>query len=94
MLWNPDMNFPNVERAEQLMAKEAKKASNPFAAVAKRKEEEITHQQSAKDDATITVMWNPVIPESSVPLADSSASMAAKGSSMGRALHQAQMLLL
>ncbi len=31
MLWNPNLNFPHVKRAEQLKAKEAKKASNPFA---------------------------------------------------------------
>jgi hypothetical protein len=35
MLWNPDMNFPDVEQTEQLKSKEAKKASNPFAALAK-----------------------------------------------------------
>ncbi len=49
MQWNPDINFSNVERAEQLMAKEARKASNPFAAVAtskrKKKEKSISNQQ-------------------------------------------------
>jgi hypothetical protein len=37
---NPDMKLPDVERAEQLKAKEANTASNPFAAVAKRKKKE------------------------------------------------------
>ncbi len=36
MLWNPDMKLPDVERDEQLKAKETNKALNPFAAVAKR----------------------------------------------------------
>jgi hypothetical protein len=31
MLWNLDMKLPDGERAEQLKAKETKKASNPFA---------------------------------------------------------------
>jgi hypothetical protein len=37
MLWNPKLNFPDVERAAQLKAKEVKKASTPFDAVNKRK---------------------------------------------------------
>jgi hypothetical protein len=44
MLWNPDMKLPDVERAEQLKARETKKASNPFAAVAKRNKKEKTDQ--------------------------------------------------
>jgi hypothetical protein len=43
MLWIPDMKLPDVEWAEQLKAKEAMTASNPFVAVAKRKKEKI-HQ--------------------------------------------------
>ncbi len=68
------MNFPDVELAEQLKAKEAKKASNPFAAVARRKKKGKIDQQWTKDDDT--VMWNPLIQECSVPLIDSGASMA------------------
>jgi hypothetical protein len=37
MLWNRKLNFPDVERAAQLKAKEVKKASTPFDAVNKRK---------------------------------------------------------
>ncbi len=71
------MNFPDVERAEQRRkAKEAKKAANPFAAVAKRKKKEKIDQPLAKDDPK--VIWNPVIPEYSLPLADSCAGIAAK----------------
>jgi hypothetical protein len=46
MLWNADLIVPNVERAQQLKAKEAKQASNPFAAVVKRtqKNEKINQQ--------------------------------------------------
>jgi hypothetical protein len=38
MLWNPEMTFPDVERAHLrlLKAKQTKKASNPFDAVATR----------------------------------------------------------
>ncbi len=95
MMLNPDMNFPrkfpDVERAEQLKAKERKKSSNPFAAAAKRKEKGEINQQLARDNPK--VMWNTVIPKNSVPLADSGTSMAAEGSSMGRDRHQARMLL-
>ncbi len=42
MLWNPDMKLPDVERAEQLKVKQIKKASNLFAAIAKRNKKEIS----------------------------------------------------
>ncbi len=84
MLWNADMIFPYVELAEQLKAKEAKKASNPFTAVAKRKQKEKKiDQQSAKDDAT--VQWNPVIQENSIPRSDNSVSLAPQDGRMGGA---------
>ncbi len=41
MLWNPDMEFPDVERSAKLKAKGAKTPSNPFAAVAKRKQKKV-----------------------------------------------------
>jgi hypothetical protein len=47
MLWNPKLNFPDVETAEQLKTKEAKKASTPFDAVAKRKKKEKEEQPPA-----------------------------------------------
>ncbi len=77
MLWNPKLNFPDVTRAEQLKAKETKKAVAPFDAVARRKKKEKEEQQQAKDDAR--VKGKPVIPEYSVTLADISASMAEQG---------------
>jgi hypothetical protein len=58
MLWNPNMKLPDVERAEQLKAKEAKAPSNLFAAVAKRKKNKID-QPLAKEEPK--VMWNTVI---------------------------------
>ncbi len=69
------MKLPDVERVEQLKVKETKKASNLFAAVAKRNKKEKLDQPLAK--ANPTVMWNSVIPGYSVPLADSGVSMAA-----------------
>ncbi len=65
MLWNPDIKLPDVERAELLKAKETKKVSNTFAAVAKRNKTEKIDQPSAKDDSK--VIWKSVIPEYSVP---------------------------
>ncbi len=92
MLWNPGMTFRDVERAHQLKAKQTKKASNPFDAVAKRNKKEKIAQPLAKDDPKI--IWKPVLPAYSAPLEDSGASMAAKSRSMGRAQHQAQMNFL
>jgi hypothetical protein len=92
MLWNPDLKLPYVERAAQLKAKETKKASNPFAAVAKRNKKEKIDLPSAKEDPK--VVWKPVLPAYSVPLEDSGASMAAKSRSMGRVRHQARMHFL
>ncbi len=82
MLWNPDMKLADVERIEQLKAKETKKASNPFAAVAKRNKKEKIGQPSAKDDPK--VIWKPVLPSLaySISLEDSGASMAAKSRSL------------
>ena len=40
MLWNQKLNFQDVDRAVQLKAKEVKKASTPFNAVAKRKKKQ------------------------------------------------------
>ncbi len=58
------MKFPDVERAEQLKSKDAKKALTPFAAGAERK-------KKGKIDQHPKETWNPVIPGYSVPLADS-----------------------
>ncbi len=69
-----------------------KKASNPFAAVAKRNKKEKIDQPSAKDDPKI--IWKHVLPAYSVPLEDSGASMATNSRSMGRARHQARMHFL
>jgi hypothetical protein len=91
MLWNPDLKLPYVERAAKLKAKEAKAPSIPFAAVAKRKKKKID-QPLAKE--VPKVIWNPVIPGYSAPVADSSAGMAANSRSKARAQHQARMLLL
>jgi hypothetical protein len=66
MLWNPDMKLPDVERAEQLKAKQTKKASNQFAAFAKRNKKEKIDQPSAQDDPK--VIWKPVLAAYSVPL--------------------------
>jgi hypothetical protein len=92
MLWNQDMKLSDVERAEQLKTKLIKKASNQFAAVAKRNKKEKINQPSVKDNPK--VIWKPVLPAYSVPLEDNSASMAAKIRSMGCAQHQAQMHFL
>ncbi len=89
MLRIPDTTFPDVERAHQLKAKQTKKASNQFDAVAKRNKKEEIAQPSAKDDPKI--IWKPVLP---APLEDSGASMAAKSSIMGRTPYQAQMKVL
>ncbi len=85
------MEFPDVERAAKLNAKEAKTPSNPFAAVAKRKKKKID-LPLAKEETKI--MWNPVIPGYSATVADSDASMAANSRSMARVQHQARKLLL
>ncbi len=90
-LWNPDMKFPDVERSAKLKAKEAKTPSNPFAAVAKRKQKEVDVPLAREEPK---VVWNPVIPAYSAPVADCGASMAANSRSMARAQHQASMLLL
>ncbi len=87
----PYMTLPDVERAEQLKAKETKKLSNPFATVAKTNKKEKIDQPLAK--ANPTVMWNPVIPGYSVPLTDNGVSMAAKSRSMVHAEHQARLHL-
>jgi hypothetical protein len=92
MLWNPEMTFPDVERAHLLKAKQTKKGSNPIEAVAKRNKKEKNAEPSAQDDPK--VIWKPVLPAYSAPLEDSRASMAAKSRSMGRAPLQAQMHFL
>ncbi len=91
-MWNPKLNFPDVERAGQLKAKQVKKASTPFDAVNKRKikQNEEEQQEPEKDDAK--VKWNPVIPKYSAPLAQSGADMAAQSGKIGRSAHQACML--
>jgi hypothetical protein len=76
MLWNQDMTFLDVEHAHQLKAKQTKKASNPFNAVAKRNKKEKIAQPSAKDNPKI--IWKPMLPVYSAPLEVSCASMAAK----------------
>jgi hypothetical protein len=91
MLWNPDMEFPDVERSAKLKAKEAKMPSNPFGAVAKRKTKKVELPLAREEPR---VMWNPVIPGYSSPGADSGASMAANSRSKARAQHQTRMLLL
>jgi hypothetical protein len=85
-------NFPDVERAAQLKAKEVKKSLTPFDAVNKRKKKQNEKEQHEKDDAM--VKWIPAIPISKVlcrvcPLAQSGADMAAQGGKIGRASHQA-----
>jgi hypothetical protein len=72
-LWNQDLKFPDVERAERLKAKETKKASNPFTA-AKRKKKQIDEEYQSKDDDKVTL--NHDIPEYVAPLAESCAGMA------------------
>ncbi len=65
MLWNPKLNFQDVERAAQLKAKEVKKASTPFDDVNKRKKKQYEEQQE-KDDGK--VKWDPVFPKYYVTL--------------------------
>ncbi len=65
--------------------------SNPFAAVAKRKMKKVDLPLAREE---VIVMWNPVIPGYSSPVAESDASMAAISRSKARARHQARMLLL
>jgi hypothetical protein len=91
MLWNPDMEFPDVERSAKLKAKEAKTPSNPFAAVAKSKQKKVDLPLAREEPK---VVWNAVIPGYSAPVADSGASMAANSRSMARAQQQASTLLL
>ncbi len=86
------MTFPDVERAHLLKAKQTKKASNPFDAVATRNKKKKIAQPSAQDEPKI--IWKPMLPAYSAPLEDSCASMAAKSRSMGRAPLQAQMHFL
>jgi hypothetical protein len=74
-----------------MLEKEAKTPLNLFAAVAKRKKKKI-NLPLAKEEPK--VMWNPVIPGYSAPVADSCASMAANSHSMARAQHQANMLFI
>ncbi len=50
MLWNLKMTFPDVERAHLLNAKQTKKGSNPFDAVAKRNKKEKIAELSAQED--------------------------------------------
>ncbi len=92
MLWNPEMTFPDVERAHLRKAKQTKKGLNPFDAVAKRNKKEKIAESSSQDEPT--VIWKPVLPAYSAPLEDSGASMAAKSRSMERAPLQAQMHFL
>ncbi len=66
MLWNPKLNFQDVEIAAQLKAQEVMKASTPFDAVNKRKKKQYEEQQD-KDDGK--VKWDPVFPKYSAPLA-------------------------
>jgi hypothetical protein len=89
MLCNPKLNFPHVERAAQLKAKEVKKASTPFDAVNKRKKKQYEEQQE-KDDGK--VKWDPVFPKYSTPLAQSGAGMAAQSGKIGHSAQQACML--
>ncbi len=53
VLRNPKLNFPYVEWAEQLKAKETKKTVTLFDTVAKRKKKEKEEQQPAKDYARV-----------------------------------------
>jgi hypothetical protein len=89
MLWNPKLNFPDVERAAQLKAKAFKKASTPFDAVNKRKKKQYEEEQE-KDEGK--VKWNPVYPKFSAPLAQSGAGMAAQRGKIGRSAQQACIL--
>ncbi len=66
MLWNPEMTFPDVERTHLLKAKQTKKASNPFDAVAKRNRKKNIAQPSEHDDPK--VIWKPVLPAYTAPL--------------------------
>jgi hypothetical protein len=92
MLLNPEITFPNVERAHLLKAKQTKKSSNPFDAVAKRNRKEKIAQPSGQDDSK--VVWKPVLPTYSAPLEDRGAGMAAKSRSMGRSSSGAHAFLL
>jgi hypothetical protein len=91
MLWNPDMEFPDVERSAKLKAKESKTPSNPFAAVPKRKMKKADLLLAREQPR---VMWNPVIQGYSSPVAESGTSMAANSRSKARAQHQARRLFI